>query len=106
MYFRILLLGIAISISSVLADRGSAASVISTVCNTEPTEMATDDHIAATPVGIIVTSAMLPTSRLDITCSMVQNGRVLEFLGLDDVLLRFKCVDGASSLPPPICTHH
>ena len=43
-----------------------------------PTEVL-DAHVAARPPGAVVTSAYSP-SRLDSTCSMVQNGRLLGFL--------------------------
>ena len=39
-----------------------------------------DEHVKAMAPGVVVTSVYLP-SRLDIACSMVQNGRVREFLG-------------------------
>ena len=61
-------------------------------------------HIAATPPATVITSAYLP-NRVELTCSLIQNGRLLEFLGSDEVVLPLKVVARAPSMPP-ICIIH
>lgn len=68
-----------------------------------PTEIV-DAHVAAMAPGAAVTSAYLP-SRLDITCSMVQNGRVLEFLGEEKELFLVEMVAMAEHMPAVLIVH-
>ena len=68
-----------------------------------PTEIL-DAHIAATPPGAVVTSAH-PPSRLDITCSMVQNGRFLEFLGKSENLFPIEMVALVDHMPAVLIVH-
>ena len=68
-----------------------------------PTEIL-DAHVAATLPGAVVTSAY-PPSRLDITCSMVQNGRFLEFLGESKELFLIKMLALAEHMPAVLIVH-
>lgn len=68
-----------------------------------PTEIV-DAHVAAMAPGAAVTSAYLP-SRLDITCSMVQNGRMLEFLGEEKELFLVEMVTMAEHMPAVLIVH-
>lgn len=68
-----------------------------------PTEIV-DAHVAAMAPGAVVTSVFLP-SRLDVACSMVQNGRVVEFLGKSKELFPVEMVALAESMPPVLILH-
>ena len=68
-----------------------------------PTEIV-DAHVAAMAPGDVVTSAY-PPSRLDITCSMVQNGRFLEFLGESKELFPMEMVALADYMPAVLIVH-
>ncbi|MCJ1251764.1 hypothetical protein MMC30_009002 [Trapelia coarctata] len=68
-----------------------------------PTDLV-DKHIAATEPGTVVTSA-IPPSRIDLACAMVQNGRMLEFLGDDRVLFPVEMVKEVESMPPTLILH-
>ncbi len=68
-----------------------------------PTEVV-DAHVAATAPGAVVTSAYLP-SRLDIACSMVQNGRFVEFLGDSEELLPVEKVALVEKMPAVLIVH-
>lgn len=63
-----------------------------------------DTHIAAMTRGAAVTSAYLP-SRLDLACSMVQNGRVLEFLGESKELFPVEMVSLVEKMPAILIVH-
>lgn len=63
-----------------------------------------DEHVAAMAPGAVVTSAYLP-SRLDIACSMVQNGRVVEFLGESKELFPAEMVALVESMPAVLIVH-
>ena len=63
-----------------------------------------DAHVAAMAPGPVVTSAYLP-SRLDIACSMVQNGRVMEFLGKAKELFPVEMVELVESMPAVLIVH-
>lgn len=63
-----------------------------------------DAHIAAMTPGAAVTSAYLP-SRLDLACSLVQNGRVLEFLGESEELCPVERVALAETMPAVLIVH-
>lgn len=63
-----------------------------------------DAHIAGMTRGAAVTSAYLP-SRLDLACSMVQNGRVLEFLGESKELFPVEMVALAENMPAVLIVH-
>ena len=68
-----------------------------------PTEVV-DAHVAAMAPGAVVTSAHLP-SRLDLACSMVQNGRVTEFLGETKDLFPVEMVALVNSMPAVLILH-
>lgn len=68
-----------------------------------PTEIV-DAHVAAMAPGAVVTSAYSP-SRLDITCSMVQNGRMVEFLGEGKELFPVEMVALAEHMPAVLTVH-
>ena len=68
-----------------------------------PTEIV-DKHVAATKPGTVVSSADPPT-RVDLACSIVQNGRMLEFLGSDEVLFPLEMVGKVGSMPPTLIVH-
>ena len=68
-----------------------------------PTEVV-DAYVAAMAPGAVVTSAHLP-SRLDLACSMVQNGRVTEFLGEAKDLFPVEMVALADSMPAVLILH-
>ena len=63
-----------------------------------------DAHVAAMTPGAVVTSAS-PPSRMDITCSMVQNGRMLEFLGDSEELFPVEMVAVAEHMPAVLILH-
>lgn len=63
-----------------------------------------DAHVAAMTRGAVVTSAYLP-SRLDLACSMVQNGRVLEFLGESKELFPVEMVALVEKMPAVLIVH-
>ncbi|CAF9940454.1 hypothetical protein IMSHALPRED_002032 [Imshaugia aleurites] len=63
-----------------------------------------DSHVTAMAPGAVVTSAYLP-SRLDLTCSMVQNGRFLEFLGESKDLFPVEIVASAEHMPAVLIVH-
>ena len=63
-----------------------------------------DAHVAARALGSVVTSAYLP-SRLDILCSMIQNGRVVEFLGESKELFPVEMVTLAENMPAVLIVH-
>ena len=69
----------------------------------QPSEIV-DEHVKAMAPGAVVTSAELP-SRLDLTCSMVQNGRVMEFLGEAKELFPLEMVALADSMPAVLILH-
>lgn len=68
-----------------------------------PTEVL-DKHVAAMSPGAVVTSAY-PPSRLDLACSMVQNGRVMEFLGEAKELFPVEMVALVDSMPAVLILH-
>ena len=61
-----------------------------------------DMHVAAKTA--VVTSAY-PPSRLDIACSMVQNGRVVEFLGDSKELFPIEMVALVEKMPAILIVH-
>ena len=63
-----------------------------------------DAHIARSTHGAVVTSPEFPV-RLDLACAMVQNGRVLEFLGTGEELFPIELVSQAESMPPILILH-
>lgn len=63
-----------------------------------------DAHVAAMAPGAVMTSAYLP-SRLEIACSMVQNGRVMEFLGKAKELFPVEMVELVESMPAVLIVH-
>ena len=63
-----------------------------------------DEHVAAITPGTVVTSA-IPPSRSNIMCSMVRNGRLLEFLGQDRELFPLGMVALAKHMPPVLIVH-
>ena len=63
-----------------------------------------DAHVAAIGPGSVVTSAY-PPSRLDIACSMVQNGRVVEFLGESKELFPIEMVATVDNMPAVLIVH-
>lgn len=63
-----------------------------------------DAHVAAMTRGAVVTSAYLP-SRMDLACSMVQNGRVLEFLGESKELFPVEMVALVEKMPAVLIVH-
>ena len=63
-----------------------------------------DEHVKAMAPGAVVTSVYLP-SRLDIACSMVQNGRVVEFLGEAKELFPIEMVALVDSMPAVLIAH-
>lgn len=68
-----------------------------------PTEVV-DAHVAAMAPGKVVTSAY-PPARLDLTCSMVQNGRFLKFLGESKELFPVEMVAMAERMPAVLIVH-
>ena len=68
-----------------------------------PTEVV-DKHVAAMSPGAVVTSAY-PPSRLALACSMVQNGRVMEFLGEAKELFPVEMVAMVDSMPAVLVLH-
>ena len=68
-----------------------------------PTEIV-DAHVKAMAPGAVVTSAYLP-SRLDLACSMVQNGRVVEFLGDAKELFLVEMVAQVDHMPAVLILH-
>ena len=68
-----------------------------------PTEIV-DAHVAAMAPGAVVTSAYLP-ARLDLACSMVQNGWVTEFLGEAQELFPLEMVALVDSMPAVLIVH-
>ena len=68
-----------------------------------PTEVV-DAHVEAMAPGAVVTSAHLP-ARLDLACSMVQNGRVTEFLGEAKDLFPVEMVATVESMPAVLILH-
>ena len=63
-----------------------------------------DAHIKAAGPGAVVTSAYLP-ERLDLVCSIVQNGRVTEFLGESQELFPVEMVTLADAMPAVLIVH-
>ena len=63
-----------------------------------------DSRVKAMAPGAVVTSAYLP-SRLDLTCSLVQNGRFLEFLGESRELCPVEMVASAEHMPAVLILH-
>ncbi len=63
-----------------------------------------DAHVAAMVPGAVVTSAYLP-SRLDTACSMLQNGRVVEFLGESEELFPVEMVALVEHMPAVLIVH-
>ena len=63
-----------------------------------------DAHVAAIAPGAVVTSAY-PPSRLDVACSMVQNGRVVEFLGESKELFPIEMVALVENMPAVLIVH-
>lgn len=63
-----------------------------------------DEHVAAMAPGAVVTSAYLP-SRLDIACSMVQNGRMVEFFGESKQLFPAEMVALVEGMPAVLIVH-
>lgn len=63
-----------------------------------------DTHVASTAPGAIVTSAT-PPSRVDLACAIVQNGRLVEFLGSDKALFPVEVVGKVDSMPPLLILH-
>ena len=63
-----------------------------------------DAHVASLTGGEVVTSAF-PPARLDLTCAMIQNGRMLEFLGTGEKLLPLELVAQAESMPAVLILH-
>ena len=68
-----------------------------------PTEIV-DSHVTAMAPGAVVTGAHLP-SRLDVGCSMVQNGRLVEFLGESKDLFPVEMVSLAEHMPAVLILH-
>ena len=69
----------------------------------QPTEIV-DEHVKAMTPGAVVTSAELPL-RMDLACSMVQNGRVTEFLRGTKELFPVEMVALADSMPAVLILH-
>ncbi|MCJ1403211.1 hypothetical protein MMC11_006434 [Xylographa trunciseda] len=67
-------------------------------------EAVLDTHVNAMEKGVVVSSA-IPPARLELALSMVQNGRVLEFLGSDETLLPVEMVGKVDSMPPVLILH-
>ena len=63
-----------------------------------------DAHVEAMAPGAVVTSAELP-ARLDLACSMVQNGRVMEFLGEAEELFPVEMVGHVDHMPAILILH-
>lgn len=63
-----------------------------------------DAHVATLTPGAVMTSAY-PPARLDLACAMVQNGRVLEFLGTGEELFPVELVAHAESMPAVLILH-
>ena len=63
-----------------------------------------DEHVKAIAPGAVVTSADLP-SRLDIACSMVQNGRVVEFLGDGKEVFPVELMEVVDRMPAVLIAH-
>ena len=63
-----------------------------------------DEHVTAMAPGAVVTSVNGP-SRLDIACSMLQNGRVVEFLGEAKELFPVEMVALVDSMPAVLIAH-
>ena len=63
-----------------------------------------DAHVAAMTPGAVVTSAT-PPSRSDIMCSMVRNGRLLEFFGESKELCPLEMVTLAGHMPATFILH-
>ena len=63
-----------------------------------------DAHVASMTPGAMVTSAS-PPSRSDIMCSMVRNGRLLEFFGESKELFPVEMVALAEHMPPTLILH-
>ena len=63
-----------------------------------------DEHVKAMAPGAVVTSAYLP-SRLDIACSMMQNGRVREFLVEAKEVFPVEMIEVVDSMPAVLIVH-
>ena len=63
-----------------------------------------DDHLAATAKDAVVSSAT-PMDRIELACSIVQNGRMLEFLGDDPGLFPIEAVEKVGWFPPILILH-
>lgn len=63
-----------------------------------------DTHIATTAPGAVVSSAT-PPFRVDLACAIIQNGRLIEFLGSDEALLPVEVVCKVDSMPPLLILH-
>ena len=63
-----------------------------------------DAHVATMTPGAVVTNASLPL-RADIMCSMVRNGRILEFLGETQELFPVETVTLAEHMPALLILH-
>lgn len=63
-----------------------------------------DTHVASIAPGAVVSSAILPL-RLDLACSIIQNGRLIESLGSDEAVLPVKMVGKVDSMPPLLILH-
>ena len=69
----------------------------------QPTETV-DAHVAAMTPGAVVTSASPPT-RSDIMCSIVRNGRMLEFFGDREELFPVEMLAVAEHMPAVLILH-
>lgn len=63
-----------------------------------------DAHVAAIAPGAVVTSDSQP-SRVELTYSMFQNGRIVEFLGESKELFPVEMVALAEDMPPVLILH-
>ncbi|KAM0803851.1 Alpha/Beta hydrolase protein [Usnea florida] len=69
----------------------------------QPTEIV-DAHVATMTPGAVVTSASPPT-RSDIMCSIVRNGRILEFFGDCEELFPLEMLAVAEHMPAVLILH-
>lgn len=67
-------------------------------------ETVLNDHLATIRTGEIVTSAN-PPDRLNLMLAIIQQGRILEFLGKDPSLFPLESIESAKTFPPLFIYH-
>lgn len=69
----------------------------------QPNELV-DTHVANIAPGDLVSSAH-PPSRIDLACSIIQNGHLVKFLGSDKALFPVEMVANVDGMPPLLILH-